>query len=198
MAKYSYNLVERDNGSFRVETASKFLVSDDIKNPLVCPYGIEESDFDGIKKYHLSIVVDSCLSELKEKETALLKAVEENDKFKEKYDIANMDYKSFIKERDGKCLVRVGFNKHSKLTKICGTKVSKLKPENIKANSQIYGEWNVGVYCINGIYGFYLSTKESTVKLGNKEPEKRKSIVDLIHEKMGCKRVKIQEYKESE
>lgn len=198
MSKYSYTIVQRDNGTFRIEKASKFLITEDFKTPFICPYGIEESNYDGDKKFHLSIVVDSCISELKEKESALLKAIEESKEFNEKYDIKNMDYKPLIRERDGKCFVRVGFGKYTTLTKINGTKISKLKPENIKADSKIYGEWSIGVYCFRGSYGFFLSTKEATVKLGNKEPEKKRSIVELIHEQLGCKRVRIQEYKETE
>ena len=198
MAKFSYSIVKRDNGTFRVETSSKFLVTKDAKHPFICPYGIEESDYDGDKKLHLSMVVDSCISELKLKETALLKAIEESKDFNEKHDIQNMDYRPLIKERDGKCFVRVGFNKYTGLTKINGIKVSKLKPEHIKADSKIYGEWSIGVYCFRGAYGFYLTTKEATVKLGNKEPEKKRSIVSLIHEELGCKKMRIQEYKESE
>ena len=199
MAKQiSFRISQRENGSFKVEPSSNFLIAKDLKNPLVCPYGVEESNYDDVKKHHVNLLVDNIVSDIKLKEEALLKVIEECPEFKEKYDIENMDYKPIIRERDGKCFIRVGFNKYTELTKVVGNKVSKLKPENIKADSKLYGTWSVGIYCMNGCYGFYLTTKAATVKLGNKDPEKKRSIIDLIHEEMGCKKVRIQEYKSSE
>jgi tRNA U34 5-carboxymethylaminomethyl modifying enzyme MnmG/GidA len=196
--EYSFKITQRENGSFKVEPSANFLVANDIQKPLISPYGVEESNYDDVKKHHINLVVDDLVSEIKQKEKALLKAVEECTAFKEKYDLENLDYKPILKERDGKCFIRVGFNKYTELTKVVGNKVSKLKPENIKADSKIYGVWSVGVYCMNGSYGFFLTTRAATVKLGNKEPEKKRSIIDLIHEQMGCKKVRIQEYKSSE